>query len=101
MNNIRFFKNQVLLPHHHAQLNSADSVCVTFDFQKSDEKNQSVTQHAMDDPVMCPVRAWATTIHWIQNYPIDPKELMHVPINMVFVDGKRFIISAELLLAKI
>ena len=50
---------------------------------------------------MCPVWAWATTIHRILNYPIEPEELMHVPINTVFVDGKRFVISAELLLAKI
>ena len=55
----------------------------------------------MNDPVMCPVQAWATTIQWILNYPIDPKELMNIPINMAFVDSKRFVISAELLLAKI
>ena len=50
---------------------------------------------------MCPVHSWASTVQWIMSYPKNPLELPDVSINMVFMEGKRFIISSKLLLSKI
>ena len=77
VNNIWFFKNQVLLPHHHAQLQSANSLYVTFGFQKS------VAQHATKDPVMCLVHVWAMMLQCILSYPINLTEINEGPSQHV------------------
>jgi len=61
-----------------------------------------MTQHAtIKDPVVCPVHTWASKVQRIMSYSIHPLELPDVPISMVFMEGKRFVISSEILLSKI
>ena len=54
--NIRFFRGQIELSHH-ADLSLADSVAITFEFQKNDVKWDTVTMSSLGDNILCPVKA--------------------------------------------
>jgi hypothetical protein len=69
LRNIRFFKGQRELHHNDKSLQKADSVSITFEFQKKDTKNDIVTHHCSGHPSMCPVIVWAKIIQRIRNYP--------------------------------
>ena len=49
LRNIRFFRKGCELKHSDPNLALADTVTVTFEFQKSDERHESVTMHQSDD----------------------------------------------------
>ena len=57
------------MPHDSPLLEFADSVSITFEFQKKDECNDTVTQVFSGDSLLCPVRAWAAIVRRIWNYP--------------------------------
>ena len=56
LRNIRFFKDGELVQHSHPELEFADCVSLTFKRQKHKEKNDTVTQEASGDSVLCPVQ---------------------------------------------
>jgi hypothetical protein len=45
------------------------SVSITFEFQKNDEQNDTITMHRTGDAYMCPVAAWAAVVQQILSYP--------------------------------
>ena len=69
--NIVFIKNHRILPHESPDLELADAVTVTFEYQKRDERNDSVTQSKNDDPVLCPVRSSAAIVRRLQAMGVD------------------------------
>jgi hypothetical protein len=69
LRNIRFFKNGCQLPSQSNDLESADSVAITFKMQKNDEKLDTVTHGRTDDSVLCPVLQWARLVSRIWTYP--------------------------------
>jgi hypothetical protein len=66
--NLTFLKKGKIIPHDSPELEYADCLTITFEFQKKDEKNDSVTMHATGHITMCPVRAWAALIRRIMTY---------------------------------
>jgi hypothetical protein len=69
LRNIRFFKDGELVQHSHPELEFADCVSLTFERQKHEEKNDTVTQEASGDSVLCPVRFAAGLVWRICSYP--------------------------------
>jgi hypothetical protein len=69
LRNIRFFKNGCRLPSQSNDLELADSVAITFEMQKNDEKFDTVTHGSTDDSVLCPVLQWAHLVSRIWTYP--------------------------------
>lgn len=69
LNNIRFFEGHRLVPHDDPYLSQSDSVSITFEYQKNDMRDVTITQHCTNDPVLCPVRAWASVVTRVRNYP--------------------------------
>lgn len=69
LRNIRFFKSGRLLEHGDPLLEYADCVSITFEFQKKDERNDTVTQICSYDELLCPVRQWASLVRRIRGYP--------------------------------
>jgi hypothetical protein len=67
--NIRFFKDGELVQHSHPELEFADCVSLTFERQKRKEKNDTVTQEASGDSVLCPVQFAARLVRRICSYP--------------------------------
>jgi len=57
-----------LIPHSSPSLSSADCVSITFEFQKRDTKNDTITQHQSGDKLLCPVKVWASIVGRIRSY---------------------------------
>jgi hypothetical protein len=66
---IRFFLNGHLLSHDNTSLSLADCVSITFEFQKTDIRDETITHYRSKDLYLCPVRAWATVVQHILTYP--------------------------------
>ena len=60
--NFQFTSNHKVIPHNSPHLAAADCVTITFEYQKSDKRNEQVTQQRTDDPLLCPVQACASII---------------------------------------
>ncbi len=69
MRNIRFFKDGAILPHSHPDLKFLDCVSLTFERQKRQDKNDTVTQEATGDSVLCPVRFATGLVRRIGSLP--------------------------------
>jgi hypothetical protein len=67
--NIRFFSHGKKLDHTNTNLATASVVSITFVSQKTDVKNQTVTMYRTQDPLLCPVRAWAGIVQTILQDP--------------------------------
>jgi hypothetical protein len=46
----------------------AETVFILFEYQKRDERNETVTQHRIGDPLIFPVRMWATIVKIVRSY---------------------------------
>ena len=66
---ITFMIGNTIIPHSHPDLHRADSVSINFGDQKSDIRNEEVTQFSNDDPEFNPVIHWAETVRRIRSYP--------------------------------
>ena len=82
--NLRFFIKGCLLAYCAANLILADTITVTFEFQKSDERHESVTMFRSGDPTLCPVRAYAAIVKRILSYPNTDYD---TTINTIYVKG--------------
>ena len=67
--NIRFFTKGKLITHNSKNLHRANTVTITFEMKKSDERNELVTMHRTGDKIMCPVIMSANTVQRILTYP--------------------------------
>jgi hypothetical protein len=67
--NIRFFKGRSELHHSNPSLHHATTVSITFEFQKKDTRNDTITQHRSGDKLLCPVLIWAKIVRRILSYP--------------------------------
>jgi hypothetical protein len=62
LGNIAFRKNQGFMRIDDANIHNADTVSITFEFQKSTRRDETVTQSRNNDPLLCPVKAAATIV---------------------------------------
>ena len=73
--NIIFKKEGTTLVHELDNIWEADMVAITFEFQKNNKRNKTVHMFRTADKVLCPVKAWATTvIRLIKTIPNVSKE---------------------------
>jgi len=83
--NIRFFQGNSQVPHSDPALSSANCVSITFEFQKRDTKNDTITQHRSGDSLLCPVQIWAKIVTRIRSYinssPFDTVNTYRYPDN--------------------
>jgi hypothetical protein len=97
LQNIRFFKDGHLILAPSANLESADSIAITFKMQKNDSKYYPVIHGRMDDPVLCPVLQWAQPVNRIFSYP---NTTCNTPVCAVWRHGRLDkIASMQVLLA--
>lgn len=66
---IRFYLGKRLLPHCSPILHKASSVTLTFEYQKNESRNESVTAHCTYHAFMCPVIQLAKTVRRIRAIP--------------------------------
>jgi hypothetical protein len=73
----------------------ADTISITFYFQKNDERDAVVTQHHTHDPKLFPVRLWAAIAKRILSYPgTDHK----TSVNTYMHRGKLSEVSSKMML---
>ena len=58
-----------------------DCVSITFEFQKANSRNETVTQMALGDALLCPVRQWAAIVRQIWSYPSTSND---TPVSAVW-----------------
>jgi hypothetical protein len=69
LQNIRFFTDRQLLLAPLDNLEFADSVAMTFEMQRNDQKHDTVIHSRTDDPILRPVLQWAHLVNRIWTYP--------------------------------
>jgi len=67
--NIRFFTGKRMVNHSDNNLHFSSSVSITFEEQKRGTKNDTITHHRTNDPLLCPVKIWSKIIKRILSYP--------------------------------
>ncbi len=82
MKNIRFFTGRREIKHDDNSLHLADSVSITFEFQKKDTRNDTVTHFRSGHKSLCPVLVWIQIIQRIRSYPSSTDD---TPVN-TFMD---------------
>ena len=65
---VRFFLKNKELHHSDKHFPLADSITITFEMQKNDERNEMVTHQRNGHPSLCPVCLWASIIQRIRSY---------------------------------
>jgi hypothetical protein len=65
--NFLFIKNRKRLKLD-PNLHKADSVSISFELQKREEKDDTITQHKSNDSLLCPVKIWAKIIRRLLSY---------------------------------
>jgi hypothetical protein len=59
-------------------------ISITFEEQKRGSKNDTITHHCTNDPILCPVKTWARIIKRLISYPsTTPK----TPVNVFQLDN--------------
>ena len=69
LGDLHFYRNRRLLPISDPNLHLADTISITFRYQKRDERDDTITHHRTLDPVLCPVKAWAYTARRLHILP--------------------------------
>ncbi len=102
LRNIRFFnKNKKLIPHNSPLIFQAENVSITFEWQKKDVRDDTITHQRSGDKEMCPVLAAASIVSRIHGYPIKESDLPNTSINTVHISGRSFKIASDLILSTI
>jgi hypothetical protein len=84
LENLCFFRGEREIRHSHHDLHLANTISITFIFQKNDERDATVTQHRTFDHELCPVTCWAAIVKRILAYPDKGPS---TPIN-TYMDSK-------------
>ena len=66
LRDIRFKKNGVLLTHDSHGLTLSGLVIITYEFQKNNKRIKAVHIFKTNDKILCPAKAWAYTVNYIQ-----------------------------------
>ena len=94
LRNIAFIKNGEILDHSSTKLHLADCVSVTFERQKNDRKSDTVTQWRTKDPILCPVKIWASMITRILSYKGTNK---NSPVSLILHRKKLISVTLEMI----
>jgi hypothetical protein len=92
--NIAFIKNGDILDHSLTKLHLADCISVTFERQKNDRKSDMVTQWRTKDPILCPMKIWASIVTRILLYKGTNK---NSPVSLVLHRKKLISVTLEMI----
>jgi len=92
LRSIRFILNGRIIAHDDSRLIACDYVSITFEWQKKDERMDTVTQRRSGDATLCPARQWAQLIQRIRKYPGASDS---TPVSAVWRNNRIEHISSE------
>ena len=90
LRNLRFFRNKREQSHSSKSLHHSDFISITFEDQKNSEKNDTITMHATNDALLCPVKSWARVVRRIIKHPDASQDSF---VNSFWENDKLFLIS--------
>jgi hypothetical protein len=101
--NIRLFdKNNRPIPLDSPKLLDAQSASITFEFQKKDVRDDTISHQRSGDSKaggpMCPVKACISLIQRARKFPLSHSQLLDTPINTVFLSNNFYQIPSEVFL---
>jgi hypothetical protein len=79
--NLCFFRGLRELSHNDPGLPFADAIFITFNYQKTDVRDATITMYPTDQALLCPVRAWAAIVGAIKNLPGSTE---NTPVCLLF-----------------
>jgi hypothetical protein len=94
LRNLRFFRDNRVLLHSDPNLASATALTITFEYQKTDVRDETVHQHSTGLPILCPVRRWAGIVQHILSYPGCNADS---PISTVVANDTRKLVTGTFL----
>jgi hypothetical protein len=71
LKNIRFFKGRQEIKQNDTSLHLSDTVSISFEYQKKDTRNDTVTHYRSGHKSICPVLVWSQIVKRIRAYPIS------------------------------
>ena len=98
LRDICFFNKGRQLLNTDPHISLADTVSITFEFQKSDERHESVTMHRSGDNLLCLVRSWAAAVRRVLSYPETNQEST---VNVILINGNLETISSSTVRSKL
>ena len=87
LRNIVFRKNNRIIPHDDPRIAAADTVTLTYEYQKKDIRDDAVTQSRTDHALLCPVKAAAAVVHRLRSIGATPDTFIFTYLNK---KGQRF-----------
>jgi hypothetical protein len=69
LRNLKFRRNGAIIPHDSPELEYCENISITFERQKKDERDDTVTQWSTSHALLNPVRLWASIVKHIRSYP--------------------------------
>jgi hypothetical protein len=101
--NIRLFcKNNLPIPIDSPKIREAHSVSITFEFQKKEVRDDTISHQRSDDTIeggfMCPVKACISLLLRAKAFPISHLQLLDTSINTIFLSDKPHLITSEVFL---
>ena len=82
---IRFFKDGRKLHHNDPYLEYADCVSITFEWQRKDKRNDTITQLASEHISLYPQRQWEALAKRIRSYP---EAIDDTPVSAVWRNNR-------------
>jgi hypothetical protein len=82
--NINFYRGNRRLNHTDPLLHMSECVSITFELQKKETKNGTITQHRSTDTLLCPVKIWARIIRRLISYPSSTPD---TPVKTFLLDN--------------
>jgi len=91
--NLRFFlhRSEIKKTANNRDIFNATTISITFEFQKNNQKDETVIMHA-NKKELCPVRAWATITHRILNYPGGS---INLPVNTMLIKSQLTLLTSK------
>jgi hypothetical protein len=91
---LRFFRHNKVMALTDPLLPSALAVSVTFEFQKTDVRSETVHQHATGLKLLCPIVMWSRVVQWILAYPGCNKDSL---VSTIIINDARKLVTATFL----
>ena len=93
LRNLRFFhqRQEITKTHKSQSIFTATSISITFEFQKNNQKDETVIMHA-NGKELCPVQAWAKITHRILQYPGATIDL---PVNTMLIKSQLTLLTSK------
>lgn len=71
-------KENLLIPHDSPDLHLAATITITFEYQKKDLRNDSVTQSRTGHPLLCPVQAGAALVRRLRSFGATDDDFIYI-----------------------